>query len=102
MVVSLVLARSAYRYDFKCRVHQLALISLSLFGNDHGGTAGPIACCLDHARPWSGLFYHLPVDLWLRPVCGAGFEVHFLPFVNLFLLSAMFPTTLGHASFGPS
>ena len=36
MVVSLVLARGAYRYDFKCRVHQLALISLSLFGNDHG------------------------------------------------------------------
>ena len=36
VVVSPVLARSAYRYDFKCRVHQLALISLSLFGNDHG------------------------------------------------------------------
>ena len=46
VVVSLVLARNAYRYDFKCRVHQLALISLSLFGNDHGELLVPLLAVL--------------------------------------------------------
>ena len=46
VVVSLVLARSANRYDFKCPVHQLALISLSLFGNDHGELLVPLLAVL--------------------------------------------------------
>ena len=46
-------------------------------------TANWSHCCFDHAGPWCGLFYYLPMDPWLRPVSGEGFEVQFSSFYEL-------------------
>ena len=38
--------------------------------------------CFDHARSWCGLFYYLPIDLWLRFVVGRGLRYTFFPSMN--------------------
>ena len=76
---------SVHRCDFKLVHHCAVSISWLCFRSPDLAiiTVNWSHCCFDHAGPWCGLFYYFPMDPWLRPVSGAGFEVHFSPFCEL-------------------
>ena len=62
------------RCDFKLVHHCAVSISWLCFRSPDWAmiTANWSHHCFDHAGPWRGLFFYLPMDPWLRPTCGGG------------------------------
>ena len=72
------------RCDFKLVHHCAVSISWPCFRSPDEAmiTVNWSHRCFDHARPWCGLFYYLPIDLWLRLVVGRGSRYTFFPSMN--------------------
>ena len=63
-----------------CCIHQLALLSLSWWGNDYGELV-PSLFWPRKTLVWA--FLLPPHRSIVKTCCGAGFEVHFFPFYEL-------------------